>query len=320
MRRHPRLFFSRLAWALLIGTVACTPVTAIPSTTPAPTSTPSPTSTTIPTETAVPTPTIVPTMEPGDTMRTVTVGDLERSYRLHIPPNMERGRPAPVVLAFHGLDQDPGALEMVSELSVLSDQAGFLLVYPVGFDRSWDVGGRCCGNANRKHVDDTGFVRQLLKDLASVATVDPKRIYATGHSNGGGLVYRLACDMPETFAAIAPVSGIMVWSPCEPEQPVSLMQVHGVIDLYAPYNGGGAPPIPGVEQVMATWAEWNGCPEPPRQEMTTEIITHTVYAGCAAGTAVELYAIGPGGHSWPSKFVWNATPVIWDFFAAHPKP
>jgi polyhydroxybutyrate depolymerase len=153
-----------------------------------------------------------------------------------------------------------------------------------------------------------------------MVNVDAKRIYATGFSNGGGFVYRLACEMSDTFAAVAPVAGAMIDSSCQPQQPVSLITVHGLADLAAPYEGGGEFNIPPVEQVITTWAELDGCTGTPQVEKQEKIFVHTSYASCESGTAVELYAMEAGGHAWPSKYVWPASQAIWTFFAAHPKP
>jgi polyhydroxybutyrate depolymerase len=171
-------------------------------------------------------------------------------------------------------------------------------------------------------VDDIAFVRQIVSDLGTIASIDTKRIYGLGFSNGGGLVYRLGCEMSDTFAAIAPVSAPLVGL-CQPQQPVSLLHVHGLEDTVVPYAGGGdiiPGGFPSIEQGINTWMQLDGCTGAAQVETQQSNITHTVYASCRAGTAVELYTVGGADHEWAS--IQRRLPiskVIWDFFAAHSK-
>jgi polyhydroxybutyrate depolymerase len=212
-------------------------------------------------------------------------------------------------------------------LNQIADQAGFLVVYPKGTGSTESVlawnAGKCCGDAVTNQVDDIAFVRQILADVGTLIGLDPKRIYAMGFSNGAMFAYRLACEMSDTFAAIAPVSGVLVSSPCLSQKSVSVMHVHGLSDQLVPY-AGGTDYIPGgfpsVEKTIDRWAHLDGCTSPAQVEKLKNIITHTVYASCEAGSAVELYTIDLLGHAWPSVYVWSASQSIWNFFAAHPKP
>ena len=279
---------------------------------------PSITPTLAPTATSSPTLTTAPTIQPSESEREVMVNDEERSYLLHIPPGLDRLHPVPVVMAFHGWGQEPATMQLETGFDDIADEVGFLIVYPEGIGGSWNA-GTCCGYASQENVDEPAFIREILSDLGTIVRVDAKRIYAAGFSNGGGLMYRLACEMPDTFAAIAAVAGAMLYSPCQPQQPISLIIVHGLADTEAPYTGGGELDVPPVEEVLKTWAQLDGCTDPP-QAKKEKIFTYSVYNSCNASAAVELYAIEAGGHSWPSKYVWPATETIWDFFAAHPKP
>lgn len=260
----------------------------------------------------------VPTVQSGDSQRKLTVDGLERSYLLHVPPGWDRAHPTPVVFVFHNHFGTASSMPPLTGFNDISDKAGFLLVYPEGFGNSWNA-GTCCGAAVTKNLDEETFVRQILADLRTVVSVDTRRIYAAGFDLGGILGYRLACEMSDTFAAVASVSGTLLSSPCQPAQPVSLMDVHGLNDDMAPYAGGGDFNTPPVEELIHTWAQLDGCTDSPQVDKEN-IITHTSYSSCKAGTAVELYAIEAMGHSWPSKDVWDASQAIWDFFAAHSKP
>ena len=171
--------------------------------------------------------------------------------------------------------------------------------------------------------DEAAFVRQMLSDLETLASLDPRRIYAVGFSNGAMLVYRLACEMSDTFAAVAPLAGTLFYTPCQPQQPVSLVHVHGLEDTVVPYAGGGdliSGGVPSVEQGIATWVQLDGCSRAAQVEQQEGGITHTAYTSCQSGSAVELYTVQVLGHGWPSMAEFPASEVIWDFFVAHPKP
>ena len=254
-----------------------------------------------------------------DLERKLTINGVERSYLLHIPPGLDSTRSAPLLLAFHGAGDDPAEMQLLTGFNEIADQSGFIVVYPAGIGQSWNAGGKCCGEALKENIDDVAFVRQLLSDLETVVRVDPKRLYATGFSNGGAFADRLACEMSDIFAAVASVAGILSYSPCQPQQPVSVMHVHGMADFILPYGGGGGFEIRPVEEIMSSWAELDGCVDSPAVDNSIKTIKHIAYSSCQAGTTVELYALEGTGHAWPSKDVWDTSQKIWDFFAAHPK-
>jgi polyhydroxybutyrate depolymerase len=233
----------------------------------------------------------------------------------------------------------------------LADEAGFIAVYPDGTGRfgrfllTWNAGG-CCGYAREDNVDDVGFVRTLLSDLATAAPVDGSRVYATGLSNGAMMAYRLAAEAPDLVAAIAPVAGAMQLDTLAPGRPVAVLHFHSIDDPRALYNGGLGPPFPlttsrvehvPVENVLARWAANNGCGSEPaavevRQNHPAEgepaqTATHLVYPNCAPGGAVELWRLTGAGHVWPggiprylqailgpSTDVVDANQEMWAFF------
>jgi len=308
MKNHKGHLFLVFTFAILLSTASCNQTAAIP------------TATIAPTATLAPTATAAPAIQPGDSERKLMVNDLERSYLLHIPPGLNSQQPVPVIFAFHGYSSTPYQMQTVTEFDNVADLANFLVVYPKGVEYSWNTGEKGPGSAIAQNVDEPAFIRQMLSDLDTIANIDPKRIYAVGWSQGGALVYRLACDMSDTFAAIASVSGPMEYSACQPPQAVSVIHVHGLADTTVPYSGGGSYDRSPVEQGIATWVQLDDCTGSAQVEKPTNIITHTAYASCQAGTAVELYTIDSGRHDWPYKHVWPASEIIWDFFEAHPKP
>lgn len=268
-----------------------------------------------------------PTLAPRDEQRTLTVGDLDRSYHLHLPPGLSSDQPVPLVFVFHGYQMSGTLMRSTSGFDRVANEHGFVVVYPNGIGytsttRSWNGGG-CCGIAHDNNHDEAAFVTQILADLEGLVTLDPARIYAAGFSNGGLLSYRLACEMSGTFAAISPVGAPMLFSPCQPQEAVSLIHVHGSRDPLVPIAGGGTNPVSGepfppVAQGVEFWAEYNGCGLSPEVE-ESEYITHSTYGPCQDGIAVEYYIAQGIAHDWP-RSPFTASEVIWEFFAAHPKP
>lgn len=283
-------------------------------------------------------------LTPGDATRKIIVGELERTYLVHVPPDYDGKKPTPVVLAFHGGGSNPAQMVHFSGLSDKADQAGFIVVYPAGSGRvaealTWNA-GNCCGYAQRQNIDDIGFVAALLDDLARVANVDSKRIYATGMSNGALMSYLIADKLALRISAIAPVAGPMGSEKCQPARPVPVIHFHGTDDAFAPYVGGvGRSSITrtnfySVNHTIAAWVAANGCGTKPNEEALPDVakdgmhVTRKTYSKGRDGAEVILYTIHGGGHTWPGrqpKLKWlgpstqdiSANDLMWEFFQRH---
>jgi polyhydroxybutyrate depolymerase len=275
-----------------------------------------------------------------DTEGELNSGGRDRTYMLHVPASYRASKPTPLLIALHGGGGNAGHMRRISGLDALSDAKGFIAVFPNGTGVSsralltWNA-GRCCAYAMDNNVDDIGFLRDLIAALRKQYSVDPKRIYVTGFSNGGMLAHRVACEMPDVVAAVAPVSGSLEADPCEPNAPVSVIIFHGTADNNVPYDGGvGKKALvrlskKPVSYAVSFWAGRDGCKAAPEKKDYADYI-YEKRGGCASGTEVALYTIKGGGHAWPggtrvlmaedapSSSV-NASKIIWDFFAAHPK-
>ena len=260
---------------------------------------------------------------------TIEVDGRTRNYILHVPANHNPTRALPLVIVLHGATQGDANAESMSKMSVLADRENFIAVYPQGTGRlvTWNA-GNCCGYAQSNNVDDIGFLRALIAKLEKDYRIDAKRIYVTGISNGAMMSYRVACEMADVVAAVAPVEGAQNLV-CKPSSPVSVIVFHGTADRLVPYNGGSTPYQIGphrtdtsVAETVAFWVKENGCAPAPKHEDATEARIDT-YSGCSDGTGVALYTIPGGHHLWPgmpmSGLKLSATDVMWEFFAAHPK-
>jgi len=267
----------------------------------------------------------------------------ERSYLIHLPPNLDPQKQAPVVLLFHGAGASASLMVPFTGMTSKADEAGFIAVYPnssgIGPFLAFNAGdlvGKLAGS-----VDDVKFVACLLDDLGNVANVDRRRVFATGMSNGGSMCYRLAAELSDQIAAIAPVAGTMAIDDARPHRPVSVLHFHGRADRVVPYYGhrrraGKLLNYRSVEETIQLWCDINGCPttpsvvEFPRRDGAGTVVKQVTYGPGKEGSEVVLVVIEGGGHTWPgqrppipligkSTLDISANDLMWDFFQRHPR-
>ena len=301
----------------------------------------------------------------------------DRDYDLSLPASFHCGTLLPVLIVLHGgggnkdnmrrLACPGGDLASPGCLDRIALAAGMAVVFPNGSDapgarllsrggiRTWNAGGgrdgAVCvsGEACKRGVDDVAYVRALLADVGARIAVDPKRVFATGFSNGAALAHRLACEAADLFAAVAPVSGEnqAALAACAPSRPVAMLDVHGTGDRCWPYAGGAGGCIASgryvsVAETLAGWAARNGCHAqaqrttlPPRPGIAdgTEVVRHD-YAGCAAEGALQHLEVVGNGHFWPDGHAYarpallggtmsrqlDTGGAIVDFLGAHARP
>jgi polyhydroxybutyrate depolymerase len=267
-----------------------------------------------------------------------------RTYWLYVPPSYDGKAPLPLVIVLHGGGGNATQVAANTRFNAEAAKSGFIVAYPDGTSAAggesfnWNDGRPGGAYPGGDGVDDVAFVRRLLDKLEGELKIDPRRVYATGISNGGMMAYRLGCELADRLAAIGPVSATLTFAECAPSQPVSLVHIHGTADRFVPYPGGvgiervreyrNAP----VREVVDRWRVLDGCGVERRVSVQTvqgEKVLVESAGGCRGGTDVVLYTIEGGEHAWPgartaaalqtpSKAL-NATSVIWDFFRTHPK-
>lgn len=276
--------------------------------------------------------------------QTLSYQGIERSYVIRIPAGLPRdGGKLPLVLVLHGGGGNAENAEKMTGFTAKAEKEGFIVVYPEGSGRrphkllTWNA-GHCCGYAMENKVDDVGFISALIDHLIEAYPIDPKRVYATGMSNGGMMTHRLGIGLSGKIAAIAPVVATLFGDEEKPAHPVSALMINGLQDTHVPFEGGppggrftrawdGAPTKSALEQAVF-WANADGCTGSPARE-DHGAVAHWQYH-CPAGHAVELYGVGDNGHAWPGGQAGSmmgdtpgtalkATDAIWDFFRAHAK-
>lgn len=259
---------------------------------------------------------------------------LTREYILHVPASYDGSSPVPLIFNFHGYGSSNIAQIYYTSFNNVADTAGFIVVYPNAVNNSWNVGFE--GQFNNG-IDDVGFVEMLIDSLYNRFAIDPARIYSTGMSNGGFFSYRLACELPGRFAAIASVTGTMtdtmrIFCPYTRDFPI--MEVHGTNDQTVPYNGNWFM-LP-IDTVIAFWTTRNGAGSMQTINFpdvnSSDNSTVEGYRWGTMGADDEVYHLKVinGGHTWPggtnisSLGVTNqdirASGEIWDFFRRHQNP
>ncbi|MBN1770354.1 MAG: prolyl oligopeptidase family serine peptidase, partial [Deltaproteobacteria bacterium] len=247
----------------------------------------------------------------------------DRSYRLHVPPGYDPAAPTPLVVNLHGLSSNAWQQELFCEMNDTADAHGFVVMYPDGYLNSWNA-GLCCGTAATLDIDDVGFLRAAVAHVSERLCIDPRRVYATGMSNGGYMSHRLACEASDLFAAAAPVSGGMGLVSCAPARPMPVLAFHGTADAIVRYDlGHGA---------YRGWADRNGCAETLARTTHGDSYCET-YTDCDGGVEVGFCSLDGMGHCWPggsrslclsylgpySDDV-DANETMWEFFLRHPRP
>ena len=232
----------------------------------------------------------------------------ERPYEVTVPEGYDAAEPTPLVLVLHGYSATGLAQSAYFGLLDAADRHGFLLAYPDGTLNSqrkqyWNATDGCC-DLDDSNVDDVAYLTAVLDDLEAHFNVDPKRIFVIGHSNGGFMAHRLACDIGGRLAAIASLAG-MTWKDparCPAAARVNVLQIHGDQDdaiLFA-----GTDLYPSATTTVATWATKNGCTGTLTDGAARDLdagvpgaeTATASYGNCQAGGAVDLWTMKGASH------------------------
>lgn len=251
---------------------------------------------------------------PGTFEHEIDVGGDDRTYLLHLPSGRRRNRlelpvAYPLVIVLHGSGADGEIVRRQSGMDHLADSLHFAVAYPngstwmFGFGSDWNA-GNCCGNAQRANVDDVGFLDTIVNDVARHVSIDRRRVYVAGFSDGGRMAYRAGCQSARTFAAIGVVSGSLVADPCAPARAVPLIAFHGTADTEVGYRDSvEAKPAralvaasSGLPPSVRFWAAENQCQRVAVRRDAPHVV-RAQFAPCAA--EVAFFSIDSGAHAWP---------------------
>jgi polyhydroxybutyrate depolymerase len=232
-----------------------------------------------------------------------------RPYRLHVPATYTTSSRVPLVVGLHGYTSTSSGLDDYLGLTAASDARGFLLALPEGTTdpqghQFWNAVDHGCCDLSGTHVDDSGYLSHLIAQLTSSYAVST--VVVVGHSNGGFMANRLACDHADQVDAIASIAGPLPYdtSLCHPSRPVRVLHVHGDDDDTVPYQGSAAEMSAGAQQTAQRWAELDGCTVGPTTGPALDLdratsgaeTTPVAYTGCRDGVEVRLWTIHGGRH------------------------
>jgi polyhydroxybutyrate depolymerase len=253
-----------------------------------------------------------------------------RPYELVVPTGYQAEKPTPLLILLHGY----GASALIQDgywgIGLLAEEKTFLYAYPDGqVDESgkqfWNATDACC-DFFQTETDDVAYVTAVIKDMQAQYNVDAKRIFVIGHSNGGFMSHRMACDRSELIAGIVSLAGA-TWEAsamCQPTAPVAVLQAHGTDDSSIAYDGNGA--YPSAHASVQFWADFNKCSkdlvdtgvtmdlDAKVDGAETKVERHT---DCAGGAA-ELWTLEGAPHTPRFYATWRQ--ALYDFLMAHPKP
>jgi polyhydroxybutyrate depolymerase len=259
----------------------------------------------------------------------------DRPATLWSSDGYQRTTPTPLVVVLHGYGGDGVNQTAYLGFGALVSERGVLLVAPNGMTdsqghRFWNATEACC-DFDQSRVDDSTYLAELIADISTEWNVDPRRVFLMGHSNGGFMAYRMACDHPELIAGIVSLAGE---SPgdrmnCRENPRLSVLQIQGTADHTIPYDGGalGGVAYPGAVATAALWGAAVGCSGTlvsaganvdVDSSLADAETTVAQFESCPTGIEVGLWSITGGAHvpALASGF----GDLVWNWMAAHPKP
>lgn len=250
-------------------------------------------------------------VEPGST-GAVKLDD--RPFKLHVPRSYAPAAKMPLVVLLHGYTSNSAEADSYFKLTAESERRGFLYAMPDGTEdrrgkQHWNATEACC-DFYGSGIDDSTYLSKVVDTVKAAYSVDAKRVYFIGHSNGGFMSHRMACDHADVVAAIVSLAGMVTSKPetCKPARAVTVVQIHGTKDGTISFDGGfnGGQPYPSAADTVAFWRKQNGCGDQAEAQIAPldleraiegpETVVTSYRAGCRDGSRAELWSIKDGEH------------------------
>jgi polyhydroxybutyrate depolymerase len=255
-----------------------------------------------------------------------------RPFNLFVPSTYNSNTPAALIIALHGFNQDGDKFEKYLNLTPIAEADDILYVHPDGTAdthgiRFWNATPECCDFQSPK-VDDDAYIMSIIDQVSAQYSVDPNRIYVIGHSNGGFMANRLACDHADRIAGVVNIAGgtFTTGARCKPAAPISVLEIWGSKDVTYKGNHILGKPIAGAEKIFTAWGKINQCVGsaqhiPEKLDLDRKIsgaeTTETQFLECPSGTAIEFWRISGASHV--PNLSKNFTKDVVNFLLAHPK-
>ncbi len=236
-----------------------------------------------------------------------TIGG-DRPARIDFPSRYDGEEPLPLVIVLHGYGASGGLQSLYFLLVNSTTSGGYALITPEGTSNSmdsqfWNAGDACCDFENTG-VDDVAYLRGLIEEAKEHANIS--KVVLIGHSNGGFMAYRMACEAPDVVDGIISLAGATSNAVCEPDESVSIISLHGTADTTIRYEGGSVPAFasrtyPGAEESIERFANHAGCTEAESRgrrdadsDVDGEETEITAYVGC--DQRFELWRMNGSDH------------------------
>lgn len=247
---------------------------------------------------------------------------------VYLPKDYSKGKTYPLIISLHGLGANAYVQNITFNFKELVTKRQFILVVPEGMVgmgglRYWNATDFCCGSRQSTKTDDVKYISSIIEKMISRYQVDANSVHLFGHSNGGFLANRMACDVPELFKSMASVAGTTFWDDkkCKSKSPVSMLHIHGTVDNIVLYNGI-EDTYPGAKETTKRWVERNKC-RGEVQRAQNEIFYYTPYnkffvtkeenwKSCEDKSAVSLWTVENVSHMM--RFNREYLERILDFF------
>eukprot|EP00004_Rigifila_ramosa_P008154 TRINITY_DN19335_c0_g1_i1.p1 TRINITY_DN19335_c0_g1~~TRINITY_DN19335_c0_g1_i1.p1 ORF type:complete len:302 (+),score=47.80 TRINITY_DN19335_c0_g1_i1:41-946(+) len=250
---------------------------------------------------------------------------MDRSYYIYIPTTLNVSQSTPVVLNLHCFTCVPEDQLAFSYMELVAEEGPFIVATPTGFGRSWNAGPSCCAPAYPR-IDDVGFLQAVVDDVARRYTVDRRRVYSVGFSNGAAMTYRLACDASTVFAAVATMAGYDPWNApgipeyCNLQRQVPLIYFVGTADPFVPMDS--------ASQNIADWVTINNCRNNAQPGFARGVTQCSYYTDCdlvsqplnitVCISEGEPHFYWPGSSAYPQgNMDLDASREIWRFLSQY---
>lgn len=261
-------------------------------------------------------------------MSTKTFGG-DRPADLKTPTELTSGKQYPLVVVLHGYTANGFAQAAYFHMQDLTNADAALWIAPDGTtsltgEQFWNADSACC-DLDNQNPDDVGYLGSLVDDIVKEWPIDEDQIFFVGHSNGGYMSYRMACERADRISAIISLAGNASSMPsaCNPSEPVSVLHMHGTADGTVPYQGGAGFGGVGAVSSVNQWADHDGCQTTRTTTVTLDLDTNIAGAethgetlgGCPSGVGIDLWTLEGSGHI--PIFNDTIAPTLFDWLVAH---
>lgn len=260
----------------------------------------------------------------------------ERPAQVWIPSNYDANKRYPLLVVLHGFGANGFLETLYMGFDQRVDGFQFILVAPDGTrnsagSRFWNATDACCAfDEQDRQIDDVGYISGLIREAAQTYSVDATRVALFGHSNGGFMALRMACEASEIVTTVVNLAGstFATEEQCGPATyPVSVMALHGTLDETIPYDGSELRGFPSAPETARRYAVLAGC-DPASTSIDTALDMDASVAGaetdrlfynnCIRGASVELWTINGGPHI-PIPWAADGIDELVDWLLTHPR-